>query len=97
MNPIKKLSSAAANLFIAPIRFYRKFISPWTPRSCRYCPSCSQYAIEAYKMHGVFWGSVLTAWRILRCNPWSEGGIDHVPQKITREYFKKKKKRHEKG
>ena len=61
------------------IRFYQVAVSPWTPPSCRYVPTCSQYGYEAISKHGFFKGGLLTAWRILRCNPWSMGGYDPVP------------------
>ncbi len=61
------------------IRFYQEAVSPWTPPSCRYVPTCSQYGYEAISKHGFFKGGLLTAWRILRCNPWSLGGYDPVP------------------
>ena len=48
------------------------------PGTCKYHPSCSQYAIDALRCHGVAKGSVLAGWRILRCNPWSHGGVDHA-------------------
>ncbi|MDP4152697.1 MAG: membrane protein insertion efficiency factor YidD [Bacillota bacterium] len=66
-------------LMIALILFYKKQISPFLPSSCRYVPSCSQYAIEAIETHGVFKGGVLALWRILRCNPFGKGGFDPVP------------------
>jgi putative membrane protein insertion efficiency factor len=47
------------------------------PGTCKYHPTCSQYAIEALRKHGLLKGSVLAAWRVLRCNPWSDGGVDH--------------------
>jgi uncharacterized protein len=47
------------------------------PGTCKYHPSCSQYAIEALRKHGLLKGSALAAWRLLRCNPWSPGGVDH--------------------
>lgn len=65
------------------IRIYQKFISPLFPPVCRYYPSCSQYAIESIMRFGAIRGSLLAIWRILRCNPWSEGGIDPVPEKFT--------------
>ena len=53
--------------------------------SCKYHPSCSQYAIDAYKEFGLFKGTVLAAWRLLRCNPWSRGGVDYArDQKVFR-------------
>ena len=66
-------------LLIAPIRFYRRFISPYTPPSCRYTPTCSQYAIEALRKHGPFKGTWLAVRRILRCHPWGGHGYDPVP------------------
>jgi putative membrane protein insertion efficiency factor len=63
---------------IAPIRFYRRFISPALPRRCKYHPTCSEYAAEAIRSYGVLRGLVLAAWRVLRCNPWSHGGVDPV-------------------
>lgn len=67
------------SLFIALVRGYQFFISPYFPSSCRYHPTCSNYAIDAIRIHGVFKGIFLAAWRILRCNPWSAGGEDPVP------------------
>ena len=64
---------------LAPIYFYRAFISPLTPPSCRFTPTCSQYAIEAIKKHGPLRGSWLALRRILRCHPWGGSGYDPVP------------------
>ncbi len=64
--------------FIAAIRLYQRFISPALPRTCRYHPTCSQYAVDAVRGYGVGRGSVLAAWRLLRCNPFSYGGYDPV-------------------
>ena len=64
----------------APIRLYQRFISPALPRTCKYHPTCSQYAIEALRRYGPLRGSVLAVWRVLRCNPWSHGGLDPVEQ-----------------
>ncbi|MCG8349187.1 MAG: membrane protein insertion efficiency factor YidD [Chloroflexales bacterium] len=61
------------------IRFYQVAISPWTPPSCIYSPTCSQYGYEAISKYGVLKGGALTLWRILRCNPWARGGDDPVP------------------
>lgn len=63
------------------IRGYQRWISPLFPPQCRYVPSCSQYALEALGTHGLWKGSLLSGWRVLRCNPWSRGGVDHVPLK----------------
>lgn len=65
------------------IRLYQRFISPLTGAHCKYYPTCSQYAIEALKKHGFVKGSILGIWRILRCNPFSKGGVDRVPDRFT--------------
>ena len=70
--------TALRRLAVAPIRFYRRAISPGLPRRCKYHPSCSAYAVEAVRSHGILRGVVLAAWRVLRCNPWSHGGVDFV-------------------
>ena len=62
------------------IKFYRKFISPLKKPCCRFTPSCSQYALDAVREWGVFFGISLAVWRILRCNPFSAGGYDPVPK-----------------
>jgi uncharacterized protein len=61
------------------IKVYQWTISPLLGPVCKYYPSCSHYGYEAIAVHGAIKGSALTAWRILRCNPWSLGGVDHVP------------------
>lgn len=66
-------------LFMGLIRIYQKTISPLLGEVCRYYPSCSHYGYEAMSVHGAFKGTILTAWRVLRCNPWSSGGVDEVP------------------
>jgi putative membrane protein insertion efficiency factor len=70
--------SPFAAVFLAPVRLYQRFISPGLPARCRYHPSCSAYAVEAVREYGVLRGAVLAAWRVLRCNPWSAGGLDPV-------------------
>ena len=67
------------NLAIALIRFYQRHISAHMPAHCRYYPTCSAYAVDALKYHGLLKGGLLTVWRILRCNPLSAGGYDPVP------------------
>jgi len=67
------------HIVLLPVYFYRVCISPFTPPSCRYLPTCSQYTIEAVKKHGVFKGSWLAIKRIVRCNPWGGSGYDPVP------------------
>ena len=68
-------------LLLTLIRFYRKHISPHFPPMCRYYPTCSCYAIEAIETHGALRGTLLALWRVLRCNPLSNGGYDPVPPK----------------
>lgn len=70
---------AGKYLLLALIRLYQWTISPLLGPVCRYHPSCSRYGFEAIKVHGAVKGTALTAWRILRCNPWSAGGVDYVP------------------
>ena len=65
-------------LFLAPVRFYQRRVSPLLPRRCRYHPTCSAYAVQAVERFGILRGSVLAVWRILRCNPFSHGGHDPV-------------------
>ena len=71
---------AAAWFLILPIVFYQKAISPFTPSSCRFIPTCSEYARQAVIIHGPIKGFLLAAWRILRCNPWGGSGVDPVPR-----------------
>lgn len=71
-NPIKYL-------LIGLVKFYQASISPLTPASCRYTPTCSQYAIEALRKYGAFKGGWLALKRILRCHPWGGHGYDPVP------------------
>lgn len=63
------------------IKFYKEAISPHTRPSCKYYPTCSQYGLEAIERFGAFKGGCMTIWRILRCNPFSKGGYDPVPEK----------------
>ena len=68
------------NLFVFLIRLYQKYISPLKRNThCIYTPTCSEYAIQALQKHGLVKGSLLAAWRILRCNPFAKGGYDPVP------------------
>jgi putative membrane protein insertion efficiency factor len=72
-------------LAITPLRLYQLVVSPLLGQRCKYHPSCSQYAIDAVRELGVLRGAVLAAWRLLRCNPWSKGGVDYVrEQRIFR-------------
>jgi putative membrane protein insertion efficiency factor len=74
------------------IKLYRKFISPILPQSCRFTPSCSEYAIEAIERFGAIRGTILASYRILRCNPFCRGGYDPVPDKFT---FKRQELKYE--
>ncbi|MDR0764485.1 MAG: membrane protein insertion efficiency factor YidD [Synergistaceae bacterium] len=67
------------NAAIAAIKAYRKFLSPLLGPRCRFYPTCSQYALEAFQKHGFFKGMILAARRIAKCGPWNPGGIDPVP------------------
>lgn len=69
----------AARLLAGAVRGYQLIVSPWFAPRCRYYPSCSAYAIGALRTHGAVRGTGLAVWRVLRCNPWSHGGVDHVP------------------
>ncbi len=70
-NPLKAL-------VLAPIVVWSRWISPGLPPRCKYEPSCSKYAIQAITELGILRGLVLTGWRLLRCNPWSHGGVDKI-------------------
>lgn len=78
-----KLVAICKRVCVAPllllVRFYQKFISPLTPPSCRYTPTCSQYAVEALRKYGPIKGSWLTIKRLSRCHPWGGSGYDPVP------------------
>ncbi|MFP5021200.1 membrane protein insertion efficiency factor YidD [Pseudonocardia phyllosphaerae] len=71
--------SAGARGAIAAVRWYQRWISSATLPACRFQPSCSAYAVDAYAVHGLVRGTALTAWRLLRCGPWHPGGADPVP------------------
>lgn len=67
------------------VRGYQLVVSPWFAPTCRYYPTCSTYAIDALRIHGPIKGLYLATWRLLRCNPWSKGGVDPVaPKKSSR-------------
>jgi putative membrane protein insertion efficiency factor len=65
---------------IAVLRGYQRFVSPLLGARCKYYPSCSEYAVQAIGRYGILRGSVLAAWRLLRCNPFSHGGYDPVSE-----------------
>jgi putative membrane protein insertion efficiency factor len=68
--------TSARAVVVAPVRLYQRFVSPALPSRCKYHPSCSQYAVTAVRRYGILRGLVLAGWRLLRCNPWSHGGVD---------------------
>ena len=74
-------------VLLALIRFYQKYISPMKRGgTCKYIPTCSEYARQAIEKHGAVKGTVLAVWRLLRCNPFSQGGIDPVPEAWPRKH-----------
>jgi hypothetical protein len=87
-NVLKFISKLLGWLLILPVYFYRYAISPLTSPSCRHEPTCSQYAIEAIKIHGPFKGFWLGTIRILKCHPWGTYGYDPVPPKKGNEKTK---------
>lgn len=68
---------------LAPIRAYQRWVSPSLPRRCRYEPTCSAYAVQSIRRFGAPRGLLLACWRLLRCNPFSHGGFDPVPDHFT--------------
>ena len=70
--------TALRSIVVAPVRLYQRAISPAIPRRCKYHPTCSEYAVTAVRQYGILRGLVLAVWRVLRCNPWSHGGVDFV-------------------
>jgi len=82
---IRSVYSALVWLVLLPVHVYRVALSPLKRgASCRFLPTCSEYAIEAVKQRGILVGGGLACWRILRCNPLCHGGFDPVPARTTR-------------
>lgn len=79
MQLVRVVLRGLAWLLVLPIVFYQKFITPFTPSSCRFTPSCSEYARQALLKHGPVKGLLLAVWRVLRCNPSGGSGYDPVP------------------
>ena len=83
MNVLKMIIHGISRILVwallLPILFYQHVISPFTPPSCRFTPTCSEYARQALMKHGPLKGLALAVWRILRCNPWGGSGYDPVP------------------
>ncbi len=76
---LRSVSAGIVGVLVAPLLFYRRFVSPYLPPTCRFTPTCSAYAVEALRAHGPFTGTWLTGRRLLRCAPWHPGGHDPVP------------------
>jgi putative membrane protein insertion efficiency factor len=71
------------SLALGLLRLYKRWISPAFPPSCRYVPTCSEYAMEAVERYGVLRGGAMTAWRVLRCHPLAKGGLDPVVKDVV--------------
>lgn len=82
---LKIIKNVLTWILLLPVYFYRSVISPLTPPSCRYSPTCSQYTIEALRKYGPFKGAYLSVKRIISCNPWGGSGYDPVPEPKPRE------------
>jgi uncharacterized protein len=78
-----------------PVRVYRRFLSPLKPPMCRFQPTCSQYAIEALTLHGLFKGTLLATWRLMRCQPFARDGRDPVPPKGAWRNVQREREHHE--
>lgn len=74
------MSGRFRSVLVLPIRAYQRLISPLIGQHCKYYPSCSEYAVQAVQRFGILRGLVLAGWRLLRCNPWSDGGYDPVEE-----------------
>jgi uncharacterized protein len=83
----RQRGAAAGALLALPIRAYRLLVSPLLPPSCRFLPTCSDYALEALRRHGAGSGLYLALRRLLRCHPWGGSGYDPVPDPATDHYF----------
>ncbi|HIZ69813.1 MAG TPA: membrane protein insertion efficiency factor YidD [Candidatus Prevotella avicola] len=79
MRLFRWLSRILVWALVLPIRFYQRCVSPYTPPSCRFTPTCSEYAKQALIKYGPVKGLALAIWRLLRCNPWGGSGYDPVP------------------
>jgi uncharacterized protein len=80
---IKYFMKITGWILLLPVYFYKYAISPLTPATCRHVPTCSEYAVQAIKIHGPFRGFLMTTKRISRCHPWGTKGYDPVPPKMS--------------
>ncbi len=78
---VRAVTSLPGLVLVGIIRLYQRVISPLLGPRCKYYPSCSHYGLQAVRLHGAIRGVAMASWRVLRCNPWSHGGIDDVPAK----------------
>ncbi|OZG49172.1 membrane protein insertion efficiency factor YidD [Bombiscardovia coagulans] len=92
---LRECKSTVSRACIRCLRWYQGHISPLSPPSCRYYPSCSQYAVNAVERFGAVRGTALALLRLLRCRPWSPGGIDDVPTQFSLCYRFRWSKAHE--
>jgi putative membrane protein insertion efficiency factor len=76
---VHRVRALAVGLLTLPLRLYRRFLSPLKPATCRFSPTCSEYAIRALEAHGPLRGAALATWRLLRCQPFARAGHDPVP------------------
>ncbi len=96
-NPIQRLIRALRELALLPVHAYRRLISPALPNRCKYYPSCSTYAVEAVRELGLIRGTIVAAWRLARCNPWSHGGVDELADRSLFRGRRTHEHRHEHG
>lgn len=82
----KYIKAGLSWVLLLPVYFYKYAISPFTPATCRHNPTCSEYAVQALKIHGPFRGFWLAARRILKCHPWGTHGYDPVPPKKIKKF-----------
>lgn len=80
----RKIGSVIGWILLLPVYFYKYVISPLTPASCRHIPTCSEYALQAVKVHGTLKGFWLAIKRISKCHPWGTHGYDPVPPKVKK-------------
>lgn len=83
MSFLRRLAALPRDSVIFLIELYRTWVSPMRMPTCRFEPTCSTYAVEALRVHGFFYGSALSIWRLLKCGPWHKPGYDPVPQRRT--------------